>query len=188
MPSREDIVLLASYNASMNAKLYAAAATLPKEALSANRGVFFSSILGTLNHIVAGDTIWLRRFMAHPSGLPSLNPMAGISAPTGLACMYSDDLQVLLEHRSRLDAIILALAAEVSDGDLEAPLLYKNSRGESQKRFGSLLLHLFNHQTHHRGQVSTLLSQSGVDIGITDLLEWIPDHNESTAGPAARGR
>jgi uncharacterized damage-inducible protein DinB len=49
-------------------------------------------------------------------------------------------------------------------------------RGEVQKKnFGSLLLHLFNHQTHHRGQVTTLLSQLSIDIGVTDLLECIPD-------------
>lgn len=176
MPTREDIVLLASYNASINTRLYAAAATLPKEMLVADRGAFFGSILGTLNHIVAGDTIWLRRFMAHPSDLPSLKAMVEIPAPTSLAHMYSDDLDPLLEHRVRLDAIIEALAAEVSDRDLAQPLPYRNSRGNFQKTFGSLLLHLFNHQTHHRGQASTLLSQSNVDIGVTDLLEWIPDH------------
>lgn len=85
MPTREDIVLLASYNAAMNAQVYSAAATLPKDVLVADRGAFFGSISGTLNHIVAGDTIWLRRFMAHPSGFDSLMPMAGIAAPTGLA-------------------------------------------------------------------------------------------------------
>ena len=177
MPSREDIVLLASYNASMNEKLYLAAGTLPHEVLIADRGAFFGSILGTLNHIVAGDTIWLRRFLAHPSSLSSLKAMTEIPAPTSLAARYSNDLQTLLEHRRRLDAILVALATEVSDSDLEAPLLYKNSRGEFQKSFGSLLLHLFNHQTHHRGQASTLLSQSGVDIGVTDLVAWIPDHD-----------
>jgi uncharacterized damage-inducible protein DinB len=176
MPTREDIALLASYNASMNAKLYAAAATLPKEVLIADRGAFFGSILGTLNHIVAGDTIWLRRFMAHPSDLSSLKAMVEISAPSSLAHVYSDNLDTLLEHRLRLDAIIEALAAEVSDSDLAQPLLYRNSRGDAQKTFGSLLLHLFNHQTHHRGQASTLLSQSNVDLGVTDLLEWIPDY------------
>jgi uncharacterized damage-inducible protein DinB len=176
MPTREDIVLLASYNASMNTKLYAAAATLPKEVLIADRGAFFGSVLGTLNHIVAGDTIWLRRFMAHPSDFPSLKAMVDIPASANLAHMYSDDLDSLLEHRVRLDAIIEALAAEVSDRDLAQPLLYRNSRGNFRKTFGSLLLHLFNHQTHHRGQASTLLSQSNVDIGVTDLLQWIPDH------------
>lgn len=176
MPSKKDIVLLATYNASMNEKLYVAAATLSQQALIADRGAFFGSILGTLNHIVAGDTIWLRRFVPHPSSLSSLKVMEGIPAPTSLADRYSDDLQVLLEHRRRLDAVIEALATELSDSDLEAPLLYKNSRGEFRKSFGSLLLHLFNHQTHHRGQASTLLSQSGVDIGVTDLVEWVPGH------------
>ena len=176
MPNREDIVLLASYNASMNRKLYAAAATLPQDVLLADRGAFFGSVLGTLNHIVAGDTIWLRRFMAHPSDFPSLRPMAGIAAPSGLAHRYSDDLDSLREHRVRLDAIIEALAAELSDADLAQPLLYRNARGDFRKNFGALLLHLFNHQTHHRGQASTLLSQLDVDMGVTDLVEWIPEH------------
>lgn len=175
MPTREDIVLLASYNADMNGRLYAAAATLPQEALDADRGAFFGSIMGTLNHIVAGDTVWLRRFMEHPSDFASLKPMAGIPAPSGLAHRYSDDLASLREQRVRLDAIITAFSAEVSDSDLAQPLSYRNARGDNRKHFGSLLLHFLNHQTHHRGQASTLLTQSGVDIGVTDLLEWIPD-------------
>lgn len=69
MPSREDIVLLASYNATMNETLYLAASTLPQEVLIADRGAFFGSILGTLNHIVAGDTIWLHRFVAHDDAI-----------------------------------------------------------------------------------------------------------------------
>ena len=175
MPSREDIVLLASYNAGMNARLYAAAATLPNEVLNADRGAFFGSIMGTLNHIVAGDTIWLRRFMGHPSDFAALRPMTDIAVPASLAHRYSDELGALQEHRVRLDAIITALAAEVSDSDLAQALSYRNSRGDNRKGFGSLLLHFFNHQTHHRGQASTLLSQAGVGIGVTDLLEWIPD-------------
>lgn len=174
MPTREDILLFASYNASMNTKLYAGAAGLPKEALTADRGAFFGSVIGTLNHIVAGDTIWLRRFMAHPSDFRALKVMADIAAPTGLAHIYSNDLDALLIHRTRLDAIISALAAELLDSDLAQPLSYSNSRGAQRKNFGALLLHFFNHQTHHRGQVSTLLSQSGVDIGVTDLHDWIP--------------
>ena len=175
MPTREDIVLLASYNASMNIRLYAAAATLPKDVLIADRGAFFGSVLGTLNHIVAGDTIWLRRFMAHPSDFHSLKAMVDIAAPASLTHTYSNDLDSLLELRVRLDAIIEALAAELSDRDLAQSLSYRNSSGDCRKNFGALLLHLFNHQTHHRGQVSTLLSQSDVDIGVTDLLEWIPE-------------
>lgn len=174
MPTREDIVLLASYNASMNHQVYCAAAALPNDALVADRGAYFDSIIGTLNHIVAGDTIWLRRFSAHPSAFPSLKAVLDIPAPTSLAHCYSDDLEALREHRARLDAIINALAAELTDSDLAQAISYQNSRGDNRKTFGALLLHFFNHQTHHRGQASTLLSQSGVDIGVTDLLAWIP--------------
>ena len=101
--------------------------------------------------------------------------MRDIAMPTGLTHIYSDDLEVLREHRARLDAIIEALAAECSDDDLAQPVTYRNSRGAFRKKFGSLLLHFFNHQTHHRDQVSTLLTQSGVDIGVTDLVVSIPD-------------
>ena len=174
MPTREDIVLLASYNASMNHQLYSAAAALPTAALIADRGAFFGSIIGTLNHIVAGDTIWLRRFSAHPSGLSSLRAVLDIPAPASLAHRYSDELDALMEHRIRLDAMITALAAEITDSDLAQSVAYQNARGDNRKNFGALLLHFFNHQTHHRGQASTLLSQSGVDIGVTDLLAWIP--------------
>lgn len=175
MPVHEDIVLLASYNAAMNGRLYAAAATLPHDALRADRGAFFGSLIGTLNHLVAGDTIWLRRFMGHPAGFPALVVMADMPTPTGLAWRYSDDLDTLLAHRVRLDAVITGLAAQVTDADLAHPLVYRNARGEFRKGFGAVLLHLFNHQTHHRGQASTLLSQAGVDIGATDLIEWIPE-------------
>lgn len=82
---------------------------------------------------------------------------------------------MLRAHRARLDAIIEALAAELSDDDLAQPVSSKNSRGAFRKKFGSLLLHFFNYQPHHRGQVSTLLSRSNVDIGVTDLVAWIPD-------------
>lgn len=177
MPAREDIILLASYNATMNTKVYAAAATLSTDALHTDRGAFFGSIMGTLNHIVAGDTIWLQRFLAHPANFPALAAMKEIAAPTGLTHRYSDDIGVLSVHRTRLDAIIEALAADISDADLAQPVSYRNSRGEFRKNFGSLLLHFFNHQTHHRGQASTLLSQSGVDIGVTDLVTWIPDQD-----------
>lgn len=175
MPTREDIVLLARYNASMNSRLYAAAAALPRDALNADRGAFFGSLIGTLNHIVAGDTIWLRRFMGHPSGFPALEAMAGVPVPASLAHIHSDDLDTLRELRVRLDAVIEDLAAGLSDGDLAQTLSYRNARGGCRKRFGSLLLHFFNHQTHHRGQATTLLSQAGVDIGATDLLEWIAE-------------
>ncbi|MES2017032.1 MAG: DinB family protein [Pseudomonadota bacterium] len=177
MSERAHFALLAQYNAWMNEKLYAAAAKLPREELVAARGAFFGSIAGTLNHIVAGDTIWLRRFAMHPARFSALQPLLEMPAPAGLDASHSDDLSALWAHRQMLDGVISDWVAALSDADLAHVLHYANTKGVvSDKRFGSLLLHFFNHQTHHRGQASTLLSQAGVDIGVTDLLMLIPNH------------
>lgn len=176
MSERAHVVLLAQYNEWMNENLYAAAATLPADAWLVDRGAFFGSIAGTLNHIVAGDTIWLRRFAMHPSRFAVLQPLLAWPAPPSLDAIFSSDLPTLRAHRRELDAIIILWVQALGEADLEQVLEYKNTKGvESRKRFGSLLLHFFNHQTHHRGQASTLLSQAGVDIGVTDLLALVPN-------------
>lgn len=176
MSERAHFVLLAQYNEWMNAKLYDAAGLLAPDALAADRGAFFGSIIGTLNHIVAGDTIWLQRFAMHPARFDALQPLLEQPAPDALTAIYSNDLAELAARRKVLDAMIGQWVAALADADLEHVLAYKNTKGvPSQKRFGSLVLHFFNHQTHHRGQASTLLSQAGVDIGVTDLLVLIPN-------------
>lgn len=176
MSGHDHFLLLARYNAWMNDKLYAAAGTLAPEALLAERGAYFGSILGTLNHIVAGDTIWLRRFASHPARFPALQLVLDMPAPASLATMYSRDLGALALQRRVLDEVISDFVAQIGAADLDQDLQYANMKGvTSARRFGSLLLHFFNHQTHHRGQASTLLTQAGVDIGVTDLLMLIPE-------------
>ena len=81
-------------------------------------------------------------------------------------------------HRQWLDQVIIDWAASIREEDLDHLLDYRNSKGPNRREFFSLLMHFFNHQTHHRGQASTLLSQAGVDIGDTDLLFRIPNHIE----------
>ncbi|HEY0065239.1 MAG TPA: DinB family protein [Telluria sp.] len=171
-----NLVLLASYNRWMNGKLYAAAAALPQQALEQERGAFFGSIIGTLNHLVAGDTIWLRRFATLPAHAAALAPVLALPAPSALAAIFSTDLAVLGAHRSMLDGVIENWIASLDAAALDASLRYQNLSGAvNDKPLGSVLLHFFNHQTHHRGQASTLLSQAGVDIGVTDLLMLIPN-------------
>ena len=177
MSERDHVQLMAQYNEWMNLKLYDAAAQLPAHELAIDRGAFFGSLLGTMNHIVAGDTIWLQRFATHPARHAELDPVRALPAPGGLDAVFSTDLSALRTHRQMLDGVIRQWAAQLSEADLDHVLHYANTKGvQSQKRFGSLLLHFFNHQTHHRGQASTLLSQAGIDIGVTDLLALIPNH------------
>ncbi len=176
MSLKDHFELLATYNQWMNSKVYEAAGHLSPTDLAKDRGAFFGSILGTLNHILVGDTIWLKRFATHPSCVTSLREVAGLPKPTSLDQIVFDDFDSLSEHRIWLDQRIIDWIAGLSDGDLDFVLSYRNSKGvAANKRYSSLVLHFFNHQTHHRGQVSTLLSQSGEDIGVTDLLAQIPE-------------
>ncbi|MCF8149680.1 MAG: DinB family protein [Burkholderiaceae bacterium] len=176
MKFSEHVCLLASYNQWMNARVYAAAGTLSAAELAAERRAFFGSILGTLNHLLVADTIWLKRFARHPAGHAALEPVRRLPDPAALDQMLFSDLETMAKQRRILDDIIVRWADSLTDDDLEHALHYANTRGvESDKRFFSLVMHFFNHQTHHRGQASTLLSQAGVDIGVTDLLARIPN-------------
>lgn len=182
------IRLLAQYNEWMNAKLYQAAARLPSDQLAQDRGAFFGSLLGTLNHILAGDIIWLKRLGTHPAAHRSLDPVRRLEQPGALDQVLHRDLDSLSDKRKQLDAVILSWAGELSLADLDHVLEYRNMKGVAMRKlFGSLVLNLFNHQTHHRGQATTLLSQAGQDVGVTDLLALIPEEPAVPEGAASTG-
>lgn len=171
--------LLASYNQWMNAKVYEAAGHLSASEVSRNRGAFFGSILGTLNHITVGDTLWLKRFAIHPASQSTLRQVAELPDPASLDQILFGSLDALAEHRAWLDEQIIGWMAGLTEHDLNGILTYRNTKGvAASKRYSSLILHFFNHQTHHRGQVSTLLSQAGVDVGMTDLIALIPEQDD----------
>ncbi|MDX1721756.1 MAG: DinB family protein [Pseudomonas sp.] len=179
MSLKQHFDLLASYNQWMNSKVYEAAGQLSATSLAEDRGAFFGSILGTLNHIVVGDTIWLKRFATHPSCLTSLREVADLPDPASLKQIMFADFSSLYKHRNWLDGKIINWIGELSEGDMDYVLNYHNTQGVSaSKCYSNLLLHFFHHHTHHRGQVSTLLSQAGVDIGVTDLLVLIPEASQ----------
>ena len=176
MTEQSHIALLADYNRWMNRKLYAAAAALDADALAQDRGAFFGSILGTLNHLVVADTIWLKRFASHPAHARALHVLAEVPPPAALDVVLFRDFAALRMHREWLDALIIDWAGTAPEGGWDHVLSYRNTRGERfRKRMDLLILHFFNHQTHHRGQVTTLLSQAGVEVGETDLRALLPD-------------
>ncbi|MDW6094327.1 DinB family protein [Vibrio rhizosphaerae] len=176
MNLKHDFELFAAYNQRMNIQIYQAAQQLSATEVQRDRGAFFGSIVGTLNHICVADILWLQRFATHPSCISVLRAVADLPRPTGLDQILFEDLGHLSERRIWLDQQIINWISELNDKDLVSALSYSNSKGiAANKRFSSLICHFFNHQTHHRGQVSTLLSQAGVDIGVTDLLVQIPE-------------
>lgn len=170
----EHIALMATYNQWMNRKVYDTAGTLTHAQLTLDRQAFFGSILGTLNHLMLGDTVWLKRFAEHPAHFAALTPLNGIATPGDLKQLAFANLAELSAHRAWLDQLIIDWANSLHESHLDQHLRYHNMRGvAAEKPFFGLLVHFFNHQTHHRGQVTTLLSQAGVDVGVTDLLALI---------------
>lgn len=170
MSMKENFELLARYNRWMNEKVYAAAARMPRADLHADRGAFFGSVFGTLNHLLVADTLWMKRFAKHDARFASLRFMASLPTPVSLAQHLYPEFAELKRARTSMDEVIIALSLEATDADYESPLTYANTSGQVfTRRLAPLMQHVFNHQTHHRGQITTLFSQAGIDVGVTDL-------------------
>jgi uncharacterized damage-inducible protein DinB len=176
MSLKADFELMARYNQWMNTRLYAAAADLDEADLRADRGAFFGSILATLAHILAADTHWMKRFAIALPDLASLDPVRAAALPELVRGITFSDFAKLRADRATMDVAIVAFTEEATDTIYARPLHYVNSAGESHNKPGALVLrHVFNHQTHHRGQITTLFSQLGIDVGVTDLSALIPE-------------
>jgi len=176
MTTKSHFQLMAKYNQRMNAQLYEQASTLSDAQLSQNTGAFFGSLIGTLNHILVGDLFWLGRFRTHSDQYFSLAALEQFPRPTALNQILYADIEKFYEARVKLDAVIIEWLDETDDGDFQRNFAYQSTQGKPfNKNFGEVLSHVFNHQTHHRGQASTLLCQYGRDIGATDFILDIPD-------------
>lgn len=169
--------MMANYNSRMNHQILNVVDSLSVIDLTENKGAYFQSIIGTLNHILVGDIIWLSRFNLHSKNYKSLKEVTELPKPESLHDILYLDLASYAHARKIVDsAIIKWLNKDIDVSDFNRNLEYSNTAGvKSSRDFGELVSHLFNHQTHHRGQVSTLLNQMGHDIGATDFLFDIPE-------------
>jgi len=164
---------LARYNQWMNRKVYAATAQLDDGERKRDRSAFFKSIHGTLNHLLLADCVWLSRFLHDPTVMPRDASGAFIPLTSLAQEVYSDFDQLTLE-RARLDMLILSYTHQLSEAALTGTLTYNTSAGAPQSHLLWWAVgHLFNHQTHHRGQITTLLSQAGLEVGATDLAAML---------------
>jgi uncharacterized damage-inducible protein DinB len=166
---------LARYNRWMNQRLYAACETLTDAQRKADCGAFFKSIHHTLTHLVLADKMWLARFAVQGTQYKALPPKL-LAVPDGSD--YTSDLHpdwADLKHtRDAIDAAIEQWLADMSPEVLASTMRYANTKGVLRAHpTWQALTHFFNHQTHHRGQVTTLLSQAGVDVGVTDLIALV---------------
>lgn len=161
---------MAAYNAWMTDKAYAAAGRLSDADRKADRGAFFRSVHSTLNHLVFADRVWMGRF----TGKPYETKGMGVDLFEDFAELKAAHLDICADISSFTDALTTEWLAETQ----EWTSVTANTK-HSRPRW-LLVTHMFNHQTHHRGQLSTLLTQAGQDIGVTDL-PFMPDLVGKTA-------
>lgn len=166
---------LARYNRWFNQRLYAACEALSDEERQRDRGAFFGSVHATLNHLVWADAMWLRRFAAQGLAFKALDD-APLALPPGATYGTSIEAnwEALRARRDRLDAAIEDWLQEMPASFPSSTMRYANTKGVAREHPAWLAItHFFNHQTHHRGQVTTLLAQAGIDVGVTDLIALI---------------
>jgi len=148
----------ARYNRLANETLYAACARLADADYRRPLGASFGSVHGTLNHLLLGDTIWMTRFEggSHPS--------------TGLDAILFEGFDALRDARVCMDQRIERFFTSLSPGFERTSIRYINNSGfDSEDPLSVIVPHFFNHQTHHRAQVHTLLSQLGQKPPVLDL-------------------
>lgn len=151
--------MMAQYNRWMNEKLYASCAQLSDAQRRADRGAFFKSVHGTLLHLLMADLLWMRRLRG--IGLEGLQEELALH----------DEFAALSARRAAADAELLTWLGGLDPAALTMTLSWHSQaygRTFTHPRW-QLLVHFFNHQTHHRGQLTTLLMQYGIDPGATDL-------------------
>jgi uncharacterized damage-inducible protein DinB len=154
---------LARFNAWVNERLYACIAGLPDDVYRADRKVFFGSIHHTLNHLLVVDRLWTGRIEGIDRGIRALDQI-----------LY-DDFASLRGARRDEDARLIDLVDRLDDERLQQPVRYRRmiGTGLEEARAGHILLTLFNHQTHHRGQVHALLTQAEIVPPPLDVIFYL---------------
>lgn len=163
MISADYVRTMAAYNKWQNRSVYTAADGLNDAERKEERGAFFGSIHATLNHLLWADQIWMSRFAGTPG------PKAG-SIPDSVNQI--DDWQDLKRQRVAFDDIIVGWAQDLDPMWLKSSLTwFSKATGREMTAANALLAaHLFNHQTHHRGQVHAMLTAAGAKPDDTDLM------------------
>jgi len=152
--------MFAEYNAWANARIYRAALELPRSDYLADRGAFFKSLHGTLNHLLVADGVWMKRFTGEGNAAVSLDTILFETLPDLWAARQEEDLR------------INNFVGTLDDAALDRVLHYSmiTNPATVQQSLGAALDHFFNHQTHHRGQAHAILTGLGRDAPALDLL------------------
>ena len=156
--------MLARFNQWANERLYDTCAKLPDGERRRDRKAFFGSIHNTLNHLLVVDRLWIGRMEGAEPGIKSLDQV-----------LY-DAFDALRAARRKEDERLIGFVDGIPENRLETTVSYRRMsepRTPQTKPIHVLLITLFNHQTHHRGQVHTMLSQAGIDPPALDIINFV---------------
>jgi uncharacterized damage-inducible protein DinB len=161
MISTEFAATMARYNAWQNRSLVTVLDGMDEAELRKGRGAFFGSILATLNHVLWADRMWMSRFAGWR------RPEGGLAESVALAPTYA----AWRAERERVDGRLVAWADALRPAHLRGDLTWVSGAtgAEVTRPVALCVVHLFNHQAHHRGQVHAMLTAAGHDPGVTDL-------------------
>jgi uncharacterized damage-inducible protein DinB len=161
--------LMARFNQWANARLYGAVARLPEEDYRAERGLFFGSVHRTLNHLLVVDRLWTRRIEGEPHGIASLD------------MVLHDSFAELGRARAEEDRRLIRQVDALDEAGLRRLVRYRRiiGTGEQETRCDHILITLFNHQTHHRGQVHAALTQCGIEPPPLDVIYFLDEAPEA---------
>lgn len=168
---RTHFTTLARYNAKANETLYGLLAALPGEEFEKPHGSYFISIKGILSHLITADINWLRRFRENFGDMELFSHPR--LAPAGHAWTVYEfvSLRELARDRVVVDGLYSRFATEAGLERFGEALAYADSHGNPRRYvFRQILDHVFNHQTHHRGQVSQILDELGVEHDFSNIL------------------
>ena len=162
--------MLSVYNQRMNAQLMDACLALSSETLDKETNSFFPNVISYWNHLLFGDLILLKRLALNGIAQLSLKDFSDFPSTKSPRDIYHHKLSDLLILRKKVDKLIMNYCDNLSDEDCNKIITYSTTEGDSiSKVVADVTQHIFNHQTHHRGQLTCVLSQFGVDYGCMDL-------------------
>ncbi len=168
--------MLALYNQRMNKQLLAVCSKLTHKQLHQNTSSFFPTIMAHWNHILFGDLIMLQRLVVNELVSVEATVLAKLPVSKSVSDTFASNLDELSELRELVDSIYIEITNQFTSKSYSQIVRYTTTEGlVIERTVGQFCQHIFNHQTHHRGQLTCLLSQCGLDFGCTDLPIVVPE-------------
>ncbi|PKH87193.1 DinB family protein [Colwellia sp. Bg11-28] len=170
MSLSKNFKMMSLYNQRINSQLMAHCLTLPSETLEKDTHSFFPNIISYWNHILFGDLILMSRLASN--NIANLSPLdlSAFPKPGSPQDLYHTNLLDIALLRTQVDALLIRYCDNLTEEDCDRFITYTTTEGVAiTKAVADVTQHIFNHQTHHRGQLTCVLSQAGINYGCMDL-------------------